>query len=292
MSSGIVTERLKRTKRSCKEIGFVELEELVKKNISESLFRVAYRGITRARLRRILPLKNKKPQVKTILLDLDGTIFDIAERDAFARYQALNDLGYHFTLDDVKKHYHLGKGTMDLVEELGIELAEKKERQYVEASFAHFSERQNALNLTKIHAGAYDALSALSEEYRLVLVTSRNALSSTEEELEWFGIKAFFKLIVTREVAAKHYDMKDLPLLPFQEQRTKLYQCAIDLTGIDPEEMLCVGDAVGEIEPAKKLGIMAIGVLTGFSSKEDMEKASIATAKDLTEVVKTLRALR
>jgi len=61
-----------------------------------------------------------KPQVKAILLDLDGTIFDIVERDAFARYQALNDLGYHVTLGDVKKHYHIGKGTMDLVKELGL----------------------------------------------------------------------------------------------------------------------------------------------------------------------------
>ena len=51
--------------------------------------------------------------MKAILLDLDGTIFDIAERDAFARYQALNDLGYHVTLDDEKKHYRLGKGTME-----------------------------------------------------------------------------------------------------------------------------------------------------------------------------------
>jgi phosphoglycolate phosphatase-like HAD superfamily hydrolase len=236
----------------------------------------------------ILPLKNKKPQVKAVLLDLDGTIFDIAERDAFARYQALNDLGYHVTLDEVRKHYRLGKGTMDLVKELGIKLGEKKERQYIEASFAHFAKRENALNLTKIHAGAYDALSALSKEYELVLVTSRNTLSSTMVELEWFGIRAFFKLIVTGEVAAKHYSMKDLPLLPFQEQRTKLYRCAIDLTRIDPEEMVCVGDAVGEIEPARKLGIKAIGVLTGFSSKEDMEKASISTAKDLTEVVKIL----
>ncbi len=235
-------------------------------------------------------MKKKKSQVKAILFDLDGTILDIAERDAFARYQALNDLGYHFTVDDVRKHYRLGKGTMDLVKELGIKLSEKEERRYVEASFAHFTERRNVLNLTKIDASTYDALSVLSKKYVLVLVTSRNNRSSTEDELEWFNIKAFFELIVTREVAAKHHSMKDLPLLPFEEQRTKLYQTAIDLTGIDPEEMVCVGDAVGEIEPGKRFGMRAIGVLTGFSSREDMEKASIPTAKDLTEVVRILRA--
>jgi phosphoglycolate phosphatase-like HAD superfamily hydrolase len=158
----------------------------------------------------------------------------------------------------------------------------------VEASFAHFTKRENALSLTKIHADAYDVLSVLYKKYKLVLVTSRNTLISTEEELEWFNIKAFFTLIVTREVAANYYGVKDIPLLPFQEQRTKLYKCAIGLTKMDPHEMLCVGDAVSEIEPAKKLGINTVGVLTGFSSKKDMEKASISTIQDLTHLLKIL----
>jgi len=233
-------------------------------------------------------LKDEKAQVKAILLDLDGTIFDIAERDAFARHRALNDLGYDVTLDDVKKHYRRGIGTMGIIKELGIKFTEKEEKEYIEASFAHFTNRENALNLTKIHAGAYDVLSTLSKKYKLVLVTSRNTFSSTEEELRWFNIKAFFTLIVTREVAARHYGVKDIPLLPFQEQRTKLYKCAIELTKMDTREMVCVADAVGEIEPAKKLGIRTIGVLTGFSSKEDMENASIPTIKDLSELVRIL----
>jgi len=233
-------------------------------------------------------LKHEKVHVKAILLDLDGTIFDITERDAFARYLALRDLGYDVSLDDVKKRYRRGIGTMGIVKELGIKFTEKEEKEFVEASFAHFTKRENALNLTKIHSGAFNVLSSLSKKYKLVLVTSRNSLSPTEEELEWFNIRAFFTLIVTREVAARHYGVKDIPLLPFQEQRTKLYKCAIELARTDPEEMLCVADAVSEIEPAKKLGIRTIGVLTGFSSKEDMEKASVPTIKDLSELVKTL----
>lgn len=226
--------------------------------------------------------------MKAILLDLDGTIFDITERDAFARYQALNDLGYDVSLDEVRKRYRHGMGSMGIIKELGIKFTEEEEKDYIEASFAHFTNRENALNLTKIQTGAYNVLSSLSKKYKLVLVTSRRALSSTVEELEWFNIKTFFTLIVTREVAAKYYGVEDMPLLPFQEQRTKLYKCAIGLTEIDPKEMLCVGDAVSEIEPAKKLGIKTMGVLTGFSSKKDMEDASISTINDLTELVKIL----
>jgi phosphoglycolate phosphatase-like HAD superfamily hydrolase len=52
-----------------------------------------------------------------------------------------------------------------------------------------------------------------------------------------------------------------------------------------------MGDSVGELEPAKKLGITTIGVLTGFSSKEDMKNASISTIQDLTQLVKILDCL-
>jgi len=227
-------------------------------------------------------------QVKAVLFDLDGTIFDISERDAFARYQALNDLGYNVSLDDVRKRYRRGVGSMGIIQELGITFTEEEEKDYIEARFAHFTDRENALKFTKIYADAYDVLSTLSKKYKLVLVTSRYTLSSTEEELGWFNIKTFFTLIVTREVAAKYYGVKDIPLLPFQEQRTKLYECAIGLTKINPSEMLCVGDAVSEIEPAKRLGIKTIGVLTGFSTKKDMENASISTIQDLTELIKIL----
>lgn len=44
---------------------------------------------------------------------------------------------------------------------------------------------------------------------------------------------------------------------------------ALGLTKIEPDDMLFVGDSVGELEPAKKLRIRSIGVLTGISSREE-----------------------
>lgn len=233
-------------------------------------------------------MKGEKMRVKAILFDLDGTIFDVAERDVFARYEALRQLGYNVSLDGVRRRYHYGIGRMGVVRELGITLTERETRDYLEARFASFTKRGNALNLTRMHEGAYDVLSSLSEKYKLVLVTSRGTLSSTEEELEWFRIRRFFALIVTREVAAKYHGVEDIPLFPFREQRTKLYECVVGLTKIDPEDMLCVGDSVGELEPAKKLRIKTIGVLTGISSKEDMGSASIFTIQDVTQLVEIL----
>ena len=233
-------------------------------------------------------MKDNMAQVKAILFDLDGTIFDIRERDAYARYQALKDFGHHISLDDVKKHYHYGLGSTGILHELGIKLTEKQEKEYIQASFNHFTNRDTALRLTRIHPDAHNVLSTLSKKYKLILVTSRNTLSSTEEELEWFNIRKFFTIIITREVAAKHYGEENIPLLPFKEQRTKLYKCTIELAKLNPKEMLCIGDAVGEVQPAKQLGIKTLGILTGFSSKEEMQTASIPTINNLSELAQTL----
>lgn len=51
-------------------------------------------------------------QVKAVVFDLDGTILDISERDAFSRYQALRQLGYDITLKEVREHYRYGIGRM------------------------------------------------------------------------------------------------------------------------------------------------------------------------------------
>jgi phosphoglycolate phosphatase-like HAD superfamily hydrolase len=225
----------------------------------------------------------KDEKVEVILFDLDGTIFDITERDALARCRALNKLGHNVSLDEVRQYYRYGIGRMGIARELGVKFTEKEAKKYIESSFAHFMKRE-AVKLTKIHDGALDVLSSLSKRYKLVLVTSRNTLSATEEELERFDIRRFFSLVITREVAAKYHGVKDIPLLPFQEQRAKLYKCVIGLTRIDPEKMLCIGDSVGELEPAERLGIKAIGILTGFSSEKEMKDVSISTIQNLTQL--------
>ena len=225
---------------------------------------------------------------KAILFDLDGTIFDILERDAFARYQALKELGYSVSLEEMNRHYHYGLGRMGILEILGIALTEEEARKYVELSFVHFMKRE-ASSLTKLHDGAYDVLSVLFKNYELVIVTSRDILSSTEEELERFDVRKFFKLVITREVAARYHEVNEMPLLPFDEQRRRLYECTLGLTKLEPEDMLCVGDSVEELEPARGLGIETIGVLTGFSSKEDFEKATIPTIQNLRQLVKAVR---
>ena len=229
-----------------------------------------------------------RAKVRAVLFDLDGTVFDVAERDAFACWEALRGLGYDVSLGEVRRCYRCGLGSLSLVGELGISLSKREVEEFIKLRFASFVDGENALGLTRLHDGAYEVLASLSDRYRLVLVTSRGSLASVKKELEWFGIRKFFGVVVTREVAARFHGVIEIPLLPFREQRMRLYECVAGLTGIRPKDMLCVGDSVGELEPAKRLGIKTIGVLCGLSSKEELEKAGILIIKNITQLIKIL----
>ena len=81
-----------------------------------------------------------------------------------------------------------------------------------------------------------------------------------------------------------YHRVEDIPLVPFQDQRMKLYQCVIGLTKIDPKDLVCIGDSVGELEPAKRMRMTTIGVLTGISSRQDLEEVSDSVVHDITQV--------
>jgi beta-phosphoglucomutase-like phosphatase (HAD superfamily) len=64
-------------------------------------------------------MSDEKVRAKAILFDLDETIFDDAERDAFARCKALRQLGYDVPLNEVRRRYRYCIRRMGIVKDLG-----------------------------------------------------------------------------------------------------------------------------------------------------------------------------
>jgi len=136
--------------------------------------------------------------------------------------------------------------------------------------------------------GTRDTLKRLSTAYRLLCVTSRETCEEVQFELRFLGLDEMFNGIVTRQVAANHLGLKSLPFRPFRQQRTKLYECALDMVGFRPSEVLVVGDMVSELEPAKEMGIKTVGILSNKEREEDLGEASDYLISDMTELISFL----
>ncbi len=105
-------------------------------------------------------------------------------------------------------------------------------------------------------------LTDLQEHYILGVVTTRSR-QETEALLSAAGIRDFFRVIVTRDDVRR--------LKPHPEP----IRLAAARAGVSPEQTLVVGDTPVDIRAAKAAGALAAGVLCGFGELEELQEADI-----------------
>jgi phosphoglycolate phosphatase-like HAD superfamily hydrolase len=103
----------------------------------------------------------------------------------------------------------------------------------------------------------------------MAVVSSREA-SSAQEILESFGLVECFQLVVAAE-STIHTKPHPDPLLLVAEQQQ-----------VSPAELLMIGDTVVDILAAKAAGAQTIGVLCGFGSRLELERAGADLILDST----------
>jgi phosphoglycolate phosphatase-like HAD superfamily hydrolase len=215
--------------------------------------------------------------MKALFFDLDGTLTDIRQREVETIYDTANHFGVSVSRTKVKQLVRQMPSHIDVFKKLGLELTEKKEAYWTSAFV-------NRYCLSVVRKGVGSTLKALSEEYTLVCVTSRETLKEVVQELRLLHIDRLFKHVVTREVAAKHFGLASLPFFPFNEQRTKLYECALQITNCSPENVAVVGDMASELKPAKELGITTIGLVTYKGRKNELQQTSDFLISTITQL--------
>jgi len=114
----------------------------------------------------------------------------------------------------------------------------------------------------EIVSGVEWALRELGVRYRLGLVTTRDA-HSTMRFLERYHLVEAFDVIITRD------DVKRLK--PHPEPIFK----AAETLGLASEQCVMVGDTLADVRAARAANAAAVGVLTGFGQKEDMDEADL-----------------
>ncbi len=205
-----------------------------------------------------------------LVSDLDGTILDVRNRFAHAQVNALTNFGHSVTVDQVSPIMHLAY-TMDytkFLDGLDISFSPDELLQYflrIEEEF--YKGWQHSF----IVPGTIEALKAIRPRVAaLRLITSRAWVEETRHEVESFGLdQVFDHHVFTRGDLARKEGVNEVPLFPFSEHRQRLIKLAIaDLDNQD--DIWVIGDSTDEMQTAQKINATTVGVLTGFSTKQDL----------------------
>ena len=114
---------------------------------------------------------------------------------------------------------------------------------------------------TNLISGILETLKTLKKTKLKIALFTANGEKSTNHILRRFRLRQFFDTIITREsVLAVKPDPAHL-------------EAALKALKVKPEEALVVGDSVRDIECARQLKVLAVGVTTGFSSIEELTRA-------------------
>lgn len=194
---------------------------------------------------------------KGVIFDLDGTLLDTIEDIADSMNQVLseNNLPIH---DTEAYRLFVGSGIRNLVKKALPESHrdETTIQAYFETMYRLYKE--NCVNKTRPYDGITDLLDELASRDLKLAILSNKADEMTQQTAGTLLPEAYFSIIagLTDESLKKPNPQKAL-------------QMSKEM-GIDPKEMIYVGDTDVDMQTATNAGMYAVGVLWGFRGEEEL----------------------
>ena len=201
--------------------------------------------------------------VEAILFDLDGTLVETDNRWAGAIAEKLAPLRRVFPGLDTT---FWGRRIVMAIETPSNYVVSICEHLGVGSDFFGLADRfRRSKGLaTKsggmVVEGTLELLEALAGKYKLAVVTTR-ARPEAHAFIEQLGCERFFPVVVTRQDT---FRMKPHP------EPVRAAACLLDVA---PSRCLLVGDTIMDIRAAKRAGAIAVGVLSGFGERKELERA-------------------
>ena len=200
-----------------------------------------------------------------VLFDLDGTLAETDDHVVQRLLALVGPLNRFFPNNDAE--VYVRRWVMRLEPVVAWLIARLDEVDLDDDAFALVRRIRVLLGYRKTSEmalvdGAELALRALGERYRLGLVTTRDR-HSTMRFLEAHGLVPYFDVVVAREDVRR--------LKPHPEPIFTAAQ-ALDVSA---EQCVMVGDTLADIRAAHAAGAAAVGVLTGFGTRQDLSEADV-----------------
>ncbi|MCL2359180.1 HAD family hydrolase [Candidatus Bathycorpusculum sp.] len=200
--------------------------------------------------------------IEAVIFDLDGTLV------AFSLdYKALRGevREYLLRIGVPLSVLHVNEGVFDMLQNAEIYFKNNgKSEVFCEARMQSLAIVQkyekDAAAVTSLMPGALETLKELKEMKIKLGLCTISSKTTTDYLLDRFKIKDYFEISVTRDGVKR--------VKPDTEQ----HESVIETLGVRPEAVLVVGDSVVDMQSAKALKIIAVGLPTGISTKEQLIK--------------------
>lgn len=195
--------------------------------------------------------------IKGVIFDLDGTLANSIEDIADSMNQVLEENNFP-THDYATYKTFVGRGVRTLVEKsLPLENRDAKE---IEKNFDRMMQvyDENCIVKTCLYPGIKDLLDALSERGIKISVFSNKANELTQKVVK--VLLADWKLEYVLGAGG------DIPRKPDPKGAILISE----KMGIDPSELMYIGDSGVDMATAQNSGMHAVGVLWGFRDMEEL----------------------
>jgi len=207
--------------------------------------------------------ESKFLQAKAILFDLDGTLVETDNRWADVLTEKLFPLKRLFPGLDTRRLARQLIMSIEMPANYAISILERLGLSHLLSGMADRVRRSKGLATregSQPVPGTHDMLDALQSRYQMAVVTTR-ARREALAFIEQLDVDSYFPVVVTRQDVLR---MKPHP--------EPVYTAAKAIH-VDPRYCVMVGDTVMDVRAAKRAGAVAVGVLSGFGDRRELERA-------------------
>ena len=203
--------------------------------------------------------------VRAVAIDLDGTMLDTIEDLSLAVNHTLTELHLPALELELIRTF-VGKGLANLVQRsLKASLGREPDPVYFSRALSLYEANYDRVNgeTTTIYPGVREGLEALAQAgYPLACITNKSS-RFTGPLLERIGFARYFALVLSGDSLPKKKP-DPLPLTHTAET-----------FGIEPGEMLMIGDSINDAQAARAAGCRIFCVTYGYNEGHDVRTLDV-----------------
>lgn len=208
-------------------------------------------------------------QIRSVILDVDGTLVDSNDAHAKAWIEAMAEYGYHVPFEKVRPLIGMG-GDKVLPETLNIQKDSEEGKKISKRRGEIFKERY--LPTLKPFPKAHELLQAMRQHGLKLAV----ATSAQKDEL-----KALLQIVGAQQLIEEETSSKDAPN---SKPNPEVMEVTLQRIGFPASAVLMLGDTAYDIEAAQKVGVGTIALRSGGWKDSDLQGA-IAIYNDTADLL-------